>query len=99
MLPIWLGNNGGDRTMSVADAANSPLVIAEVQKAIDRVNKNFSQAESIRKFVIIGQELSEETGHLTPSLKIKREIVQRDFSPAIEELYEGNPATGENGIS
>ncbi len=99
MLPIWLGNNGGDRTMSIADAANSPLVIAEVQKAIDRVNKNFSQAESIRKFVIIGQELSEETGHLTPSLKIKREIVQRDFSPAIEELYEANPATGENGIS
>lgn len=99
MLPIWLGNNGGDRTMSLAEAATSPLVIAEVQKAIDRVNKNFSQAESIRKFVIIGQELSEETGHLTPSLKIKREIVQRDFSPAIEELYEANPATGENGVS
>lgn len=99
MLPIWLANNGGDKTMSLADAAKSPLVLAEVQRAVDRVNKNFSKAESIRKFVVIGSELTEETGHVTPSLKIKREIVMRDYSPIVEEMYDSNPATGENGIN
>jgi long-chain acyl-CoA synthetase len=62
---------------------------------VDRVNKNFSKAESIRKFVTLGQELSEESGHLTPSLKVKREIVLRDFSPVIEEMYQSGPVTSD----
>ena len=95
MLPIWLGNNGLDKGMTLAQASKEPKVIAEVQIAVDRVNKNFSKAESIRKFVIIGQELSEESGHLTPSLKVKREIVLRDFSPVIEEMYQSGPVTSD----
>jgi long-chain acyl-CoA synthetase len=66
-----------------------------LQVAVDRVNKNFSRAESIRKFAVLGQELSEESGHLTPSLKIKREVVTRDFAPTIEEIYSAGPATNE----
>ena len=95
MLPIWLGNNGLDKGMTLAQASKEPKVIAEVQIAVDRVNKNFSKAESIRKFVILGQELSEESGHLTPSLKVKREIVLRDFSPVIEEMYQSGPVTSD----
>lgn len=95
MLPIWLSNNGLDKEMSLAQAAKNPKVLAEIQTAVDRVNKNFSKAESIRKFTVIGQELSEESGHLTPSLKIKREVVLRDFSPAVEEIYQASPATSE----
>ena len=95
MLPIWLSNNGLDKDLSLAQAAKEPKVLAEIQSAVDRVNKNFSRAESIRKFTIIGQELSEQSGHLTPSLKIKREAVLRDFAPAIEEIYQSGPATGE----
>lgn len=95
MLPIWLSNNGLDKGLSLAQAAKEPKVLAEIQTAVDRVNKNFSRAESIRKFTVIGQELSEESGHLTPSLKIKREVVLRDFGPAVEEIYESGPATGE----
>ncbi|MEN9970208.1 MAG: hypothetical protein RLZZ229_416 [Actinomycetota bacterium] len=95
MLPIWLGNNGADKTMSIAQAAKSPIVLAEIQRAIDRVNKNFSKAESIRKFVVLTQELSEESGHLTPSLKIKRDAVLRDFGPAVQEIYESGPETAE----
>lgn len=95
MLPIWLANNGLDKAISLSQAAKEPKVIAEVQAAVDRVNKNFSSAESIRKFVIIGQELSEESGHLTPSLKVKREVVLRDFSPAIEEMYQSGPTTSD----
>lgn len=87
MLPIWLANNGADKNMTLAQAAKSPIVLAEIQKAIDRVNRHFSRAESIRKFVVIDRELTEESGHLTPSLKIKREAVMRDFDPAVEEIY------------
>jgi long-chain acyl-CoA synthetase len=99
MLPIWLANNGHKQAMSVAEAAKLPEVLAEVQKAVDRVNKNFSKAESIRKFAILPQELTEESGHLTPSLKLKREIVLRDFAPAVESIYQTMPMTGENGIA
>jgi long-chain acyl-CoA synthetase len=95
MLPLWLANKGLDKTMSLAEAAKRPEVLAEIQLAVDRVNKNFSRAESIRKFVIIPSELSEDSGHLTPSLKIKREAVMRDFAPQIDGIYDSAPLTGE----
>lgn len=95
MLPIWLSNNGLDKDMTLAKAAKEPKVLAALQLAVDRVNKNFSTAESIRKFSVIGQELSEESGHLTPSLKIKREVVLKDFAPAVEEIYQAGPSTSE----
>ena len=95
MLPIWLGNNGLDKGLTLAQAAKEPKVLAEIQAAVDRVNKHFSRAESIRKFTVIGQDLSEDSGHLTPSLKIKREVVLRDFAPAVEEIYQSGPETGE----
>jgi long-chain acyl-CoA synthetase len=87
MLPIWLGNNGANKDMTLAQAAKSPIVLAEIQSAIDRVNKHFSRAEQIRKFVVIDRELTEESGHLTPSLKIKRDAVMRDFAADITEIY------------
>lgn len=87
MLPVWLKNHGGDNTLSVAEAAKLPLVIAAVQKAVDEVNSQVSKAESIRKFVIIESELTEASGHLTPSLKIKRNVVVADFATAVDEIY------------
>ena len=91
MLPIWLANQGIDKSLSLPEAAKLPVVKAEVQKAIDRVNKSVSKAESIRNFVIIDQELTEESGHLTPSLKIKRAKVMADFADEIESLYATKP--------
>ena len=87
MLPIWLKNHGGDNTTSLSQAAKLPLVIAAVQNAIDEVNSQVSKAESIRKFVIIESELTEASGHLTPSLKIKRNVVVADFATAVDEIY------------
>lgn len=91
MLPIWLGNQGLDKNTSLEAAAKLPIVRAEVQKAIDRVNRNVSKAEAIKNFVIIDQELTEESGHLTPSLKIKRAKVMTDFADQIEGLYAAKP--------
>ncbi|MEO3858113.1 long-chain fatty acid--CoA ligase [Acrocarpospora sp. B8E8] len=60
---------------------------AEVQSAIDNANRMVSKAEQIKKFVILENDITEETGHLTPSLKVKRNLVMRDFSKQIDELY------------
>ncbi|MFM7014359.1 MAG: AMP-dependent synthetase/ligase [Actinomycetota bacterium] len=95
MLPTWLSNNGEKGDMTLAQAAKNPTVLKELQKSVDEVNKTVSNAEAIKKFAVIESELSEESGHLTPSLKIKREIVLRDFQPVIEDIYGGAPTTSE----
>ena len=79
--------------MTVAEAAASPIVLNEVQRAIDQVNKTVSKAESIRKFVVISSELTEASGHVTPSLKIKRAQVMKDFAPIIDDIYGIPPRT------
>ncbi|CAN5165590.1 AMP-dependent synthetase/ligase [soil metagenome] len=92
MLPAWLKNNGQDATQSLEEAAANPLVIAEVQKAIDKANDTVSRAESIRKFVILTEPFTEASGHLTPKLSIKRNVILKDFTDAIDNLYEAAPA-------
>lgn len=99
MLATWLKNHGGDQSLTIEQASTNPLVLSEVQQAIDLVNKNFSTAESIRKFVIINAELTESSGHLTPSLKIKREAVARDFAKEIAELYAGGKGNIDRAVN
>jgi len=88
MLPTWLANNGLPAEMSLADAAKNPAVHAEVQRAIDRANKSVSRAESIRKFTILPVEWTEASGHLTPKMSIKRNVILADFADQIAEIYE-----------
>jgi long-chain acyl-CoA synthetase len=87
MLPTWLSNNGLPADMSLADAAQNPAVRAEVQRAIDEANKYVSRAESIRKFTILPSEWTEASGHLTPKMSIKRNVILADFASDIEEIY------------
>ncbi|PFG31468.1 AMP-dependent synthetase/ligase [Paramicrobacterium agarici] len=87
MLPTWLQNNGQDASMSVAEAATHPVVLAEVQRAIDAANTRVSRAESIRKFEILDTEFTESSGHLTPKLSIKRGVIVKDFADTIERMY------------
>lgn len=87
MLPTWLANNDLPADMSLADAAKDPKVRAEVQRAIDIANKNVSRAESIRKFAILDSEWTEASGHLTPKMSIKRNVIMSDFADQVEELY------------
>jgi long-chain acyl-CoA synthetase len=58
-----------------------------LQKAVDEANRLVSRAESIRKFTILPVDFTEESGHLTPSLKLKRDAIARDFTGEIEALY------------
>lgn len=87
MLPTWLANNGLPADMSLADAATNDKVRAEVQGAIDRANTRVSRAESIRKFTILPTEWTEASGHLTPKMSIKRNVIVSDFADAIEDIY------------
>ncbi|HEY9309159.1 MAG TPA: long-chain fatty acid--CoA ligase [Microbacterium sp.] len=87
MLPTWLANNSLPADMSLADAAKNDAVRAEVQRAIDRANTSVSRAESIRKFTILPSEWTEASGHLTPKMSIKRNVILADFAGDIEEIY------------
>ncbi|MEW2519924.1 AMP-dependent synthetase/ligase [Actinacidiphila alni] len=74
-----------------AELAADPELLAELQKAVDDANSSVSQAESIRKFRVLPVEFTEDGGHLTPSMKLKRAAVARDFAADIEELYRKRP--------
>lgn len=86
MLPTWLRNNGLPE-MTVAEAAHDEQIRTELQSAVDHANETVSRAESIRVFEVIDTDFTEENGYLTPSLKLKRNIVVKDFDDVIEGIY------------
>jgi Long-chain acyl-CoA synthetases (AMP-forming) len=87
MLPVWAKGNGIDSVDSIHEAIKHPKIREAVQARIDLVNKKFSSAEQIKKFAFIGSELTEASGHMTPSLKVKRERVLADFEEQVSEIY------------
>ena len=93
MLPTWLANNGLDEKMTLAQASTNAQVRAEVQRAVDAANERVSRAESIRKFTILDSEWTEASGHLTPKLSIKRNIIMNDFADEISAIYDEPVAT------
>ncbi|MBJ7347892.1 MAG: long-chain fatty acid--CoA ligase [Thermoleophilaceae bacterium] len=82
-LAVHLGIEGGD----VATMAKDPAVIAEVQTILDEVNTHFSQVAQVKKFHILDHDLSQETGELTPTLKVKRNVVYEKYASEFEALY------------
>ncbi|WAA64811.1 AMP-dependent synthetase/ligase [Microbacterium oxydans] len=93
MLPTWLANNGLDAKMALAEASTNEAVRAEVQRAVDGANARVSRAESIRKFTILDSEWTEASGHLTPKLSIKRNVIMNDFADEISAIYDEPVAT------
>ncbi|MGW1806364.1 AMP-dependent synthetase/ligase [Streptomyces sp. NPDC002078] len=69
-----------------------PELDAVLQRAIDEANKLVSRPESIRRFTVLPVDFTEEAGHLTPSMKLRREQITTDFASEVEGLY--GPATG-----
>jgi long-chain acyl-CoA synthetase len=67
---------------------NDPELRAVLQRAVDEANKLVSRPESIRRFAILPRDFTEQEGHLTPSMKLRREVVMRDFEPEVQGLYE-----------
>jgi long-chain acyl-CoA synthetase len=86
MYPAWAKNNGLVG-VTFEQAATNDVVLAELQKAVDDANKSVSKAESIRKFTVLPGDFTEDNGYLTPSLKLKRNVVMKDFHDQVEALY------------
>ena len=62
---------------------------AEIQTAIDTANQAVSKAEAIKVFRILPRDFTEATGELTPSLKVKRQVVQKTYAAEIADIYRG----------
>jgi long-chain acyl-CoA synthetase len=84
-FPAWA--RAHHKSGAIADLVEDPNLVAEIQVAVDDANAAVSKAEAIRKFKILPVDWTEEDGHLTPSLKLKRSVVLRDFSAEVESLY------------
>ena len=73
---------------SIESLRTNEKVLAEIQKAVDEVNSHVGPVEQIKRFELLDHDLSQETGELTPTLKVKRNVVHEKFAPVIEEVYE-----------
>jgi len=70
-----------------ADVSDDPELIADIQSAVDDANKAVSRAESIRRFRILTSDFTEANGYLTPSLKVRRNVVVKDYADDINAMY------------
>lgn len=86
MWPLWAANHGLEG-VSIEEARQHPKVLEELQAAVDHANEAVSRAESIRKFSVLPGDFTEANGYLTPSLKLKRNVVMKDFGDDVEALY------------
>ena len=84
-FPAWAAQHG--KTGTVADLVDDPDLRAAVEEAVEDANRAVSKAESIRKFAILPVSWTEEDGQLTPSLKLKRNVVMREFRDDVAALY------------
>jgi long-chain acyl-CoA synthetase len=83
----WKARHGKPADATVADLRDDPDLNAEVQAAVDDANKAVSRAESIRKFRILDGDFTQEQGHLSAKLGIKRAVLAKEFAAEIEALY------------
>jgi len=86
-LPGWLERHQLDKNTPLEELTTHPKVLETIEKVIAKANTSVSKAESIRSFRVVPTDFTEETGHLTPSLKIKRAVVLKDYDQLIEEIY------------
>ncbi len=85
-LDAWLAERGRP-SRPVAELTDDPELLAAVQSAVDAANATVSQPEQVRRFAVVTAPWTEDSGHLTPTLKLKRTKVAADFAHEIEALY------------
>ena len=77
----------GKEDVPIEELVTDEELRGELQRAVDEANALVSRAESIRRFAVLPVDFTEERGHLTPSLKLRRAAIMRDFADEIERLY------------
>lgn len=86
-FPAWVKAAGKPTGSTVDSLKNDADLRAEIQGAIDEANKAVSHAEAVKKFAIVGVDWTEEGGQMTPSLKLKRNVVMAEFAADVDALY------------
>ncbi|MBQ1013660.1 long-chain fatty acid--CoA ligase [Micromonospora sp. M51] len=88
-LPAWLESTGLPRDTPVEQLREHEGLRKEIQTAIDVANQAVSKAEAIKVFRVLPQDFTETTGELTPSLKVKRQVVHKTYAAEIADIYRG----------
>jgi long-chain acyl-CoA synthetase len=84
----WAKEHGIEDT-SIAALAENDEVRALLQGELDKANAKYAQVEQIKRFFILDHDLSQETGELTPTLKVKRNVVNEKYADRFDALYDG----------
>jgi long-chain acyl-CoA synthetase len=83
----WKDRNSKASDATVGDLVHDSDLTAEIDLAVKEANQAVSHAESIRKFTILPVDFTEDTGELTPTMKVKRKVVAEKFASEIDALY------------
>jgi long-chain acyl-CoA synthetase len=83
----WAEANG--LPTDIASLAVEPKVLEMIQAELDKANSKYAQVEQVKKFFILEHDLTQETGELTPTLKVKRNIVNEKYMDRFDALYGG----------
>jgi long-chain acyl-CoA synthetase len=84
-IPIFAREN--DLPEDIPSLSREPAVHAMIQQEIDRANTKYAQVEQVKKFTILDHDLSQPTGELTPTLKVKRAVVNEKYADLFDGLY------------
>jgi long-chain acyl-CoA synthetase len=86
-IPIYAREHG--LAEDVATLSKDPAIHALIQQEVERVNSKYAQVEQVKKFAILDHDLSQPTGELTPTLKVKRNVVNEKYADVFDALYAG----------
>jgi long-chain acyl-CoA synthetase len=86
-IPIYASEHG--LAQDIPTLAKDPQIGALIQREIDRANAKYAQVEQVKKFTILDHDLAQATGELTPTLKVKRNVVNEKYKDVFDALYAG----------
>jgi len=87
VAPLWAKGHGIDSSTSLAELADHPATVAEVRRALTIANTHLSHVEQFKRFTILPAEWSPESEELTPTMKLKRRVIESKYRPQIEAMY------------
>jgi long-chain acyl-CoA synthetase len=86
-LPGWLERHNLSADIPFSELSKNPDMVAEIDKAVAEANKKVSSPEQIKKYTILENDFTVETGELTPTMKLKRNIIHAERGSDIEAIY------------
>jgi len=86
-LPKWTEQAGRTGDVDLASLRDDPALLAVIQAAVDDANRAVSHAEAVKRFRILTVDFTQDDGQLTPTMKLRRQVVLAEFAGDVEALY------------